>query len=214
MNDLNIPVRHIGLLADSHGDLQATSRSIKLLNRNGADFLVHLGDFFDSSRNYSHKAITGLLQEHNVHVVKGNNELQVENTLSAELACVNSEVKEVLQYLKALPLVIVFEDLCFAHSLPFDNVRSVYEPIDTGGTERARVIFQNTAHRVLFCGHSHLPIIFEWNSDLVRRIKMDPGSSLRLSADSRYIIVIGAAESGECSLFDLKSMIYKRFNAV
>jgi len=137
-----------------------------------------------------------------------------ENTLSAELACVNCEVKEVLQYLKALPLVMIIEDLCFAHSMPFDNVRSVYEPIDNGGTERRALFFRI---RRTECYSAAIPISRSYSSGIPAMSdvqKMDPGSSLRLSDDSRYIIVIGAAESGECALFDLKSMIYKRFNTV
>lgn len=74
--------KRIGLIADSHGNLEATAQVICLLKRRGADLLVHLGDFCDSVRHDRAATMINLLREHGVLAVKGNNDFLVENMLA------------------------------------------------------------------------------------------------------------------------------------
>jgi hypothetical protein len=37
---------------------------------------------------------------------------------------------ELQAFLKSLPMTLVSDGLCFTHSLPYDSVRSFYEPVD------------------------------------------------------------------------------------
>ena len=74
----------IGLIADSHGNLEATAEAIRILKGRGAGMLVHLGDFCDSIRRDRTAAMIRLLRENGVLAVKGNNDFSVERMLADE----------------------------------------------------------------------------------------------------------------------------------
>jgi predicted phosphodiesterase len=206
----SIPKR-IGLLADSHGDLKSTEESIRILRERGADGMIHLGDFSDSMRTDTLDAIVDMLQENGILAVMGNNDFMVGNTL-AETAAYNGDQDKsrLAAYMKSIPMKRVLQDLCFAHSLPFDMFKSCYEPIDNGSTERAQQLFRETDYRILFCGHSHFPVLFRLRDGRVTREIVLPGLQMSLDSSDRYIMVVGAVEEGECALFDLESSSYER----
>src|SRR5512138_2766384 len=78
----NPDLKRIGLIADSHADLEATAEAIRLLKGRGADLVVHLGDFCDSVRHARTAAMIALLREQDLLAVKGNNDFRVENMLA------------------------------------------------------------------------------------------------------------------------------------
>jgi predicted phosphodiesterase len=194
--------KRIGLVADSHGDLEATREAIRLLKRRGAGILVHLGDFCDSILHERAAAMIGILREHGVLAVKGNNDFLVETRLAAACGPVDSAAIAVLSFLRDLPVVRALGDIRFAHSLPFDTLRAFYEPIDTGGTRRAERLFDEADFRILFCGHSHLPVRFRKEGGRVMREQVPVGRPMAMERTVRYIAVVGAAADGECALYD------------
>ena len=99
---------------------------------------------------------------------------------------------------------IVWDDICFAHSLPFDHLRAFYEPIDIGTVQRAREIFRLTPYRILFSGHSHQPLLFRCSRDKVWREPFLSEDPLFLNPSERHILVTGAVSEGECFLFDVE----------
>jgi predicted phosphodiesterase len=202
--------RRIGLMADSHGDLKATKKAIAVLRKEGAESLIHLGDFFDSLQNDSLSSLISLLKDNGVLAVKGNNDHQIEKLLKDNSYEEGEERESVLSFIGDLPMIMVMKDLCFAHSLPFDALRSFYEPIDTGSAKRARGIFKNTPYRILFCGHAHIPVFFRWKDGHATRETIMPGHALSIEKGERYIMIVGAVYGGECALYDRDSMEYKR----
>jgi predicted phosphodiesterase len=215
--------RCIGLIADSHGNLEATMQAISLLKGLGADILVHLGDFCDSLHRDRTATMIALLEEHDVLTVKGNNDFLVENMLADARRSLDPEGRRTLAFLRDVPVTRTLNGLHFAHSLPFDSLRSFYEPIDTGNTQRAARLFAETDFQLLFCGHSHLPVIFRKSGSRVTREQAPPGEKLVLGAvgnaphaeknsdaDDRFIVVVGAADDGECALYDQEAGGYKR----
>jgi predicted phosphodiesterase len=215
--------RCIGLIADSHGNLEATRQAIRLLKGLGADVLVHLGDFCDSIHHDRTAAMIGLLEEHGVLTVKGNNDFLVESMLADTRRSLDPEGQRMLAFLRNVPVTRTLNGLSFAHSLPFDSLRSFYEPIDTGDTQRASRLFAETAFQLLFCGHSHLPIIFRKSGSRVTREQALPRGKRVLGAagdtphtgensgdEDRFIIVVGAADDGECALYNRNAGEYER----
>jgi predicted phosphodiesterase len=214
--------RCIGLIADSHGNLEATRRAIHLLEGLGADILVHLGDFCDSIHHDRTAAMIGLLEEYGVLPVKGNNDFLVENMLADTRRSLDPEGRRTLAFLRNVPVTRTLNGLSFAHSLPFDSLRSFYEPIDTGDTQRAVRLFAETDFQLLFCGHSHLPIIFRKSGSRVTREQLPPQEKRVLGAagdasytgknsgSERFIVVVGAADDGECALYDREAGGYIR----
>ncbi len=215
--------RRYGLIADSHGNLEATRQAIRLLEGLGADILVHLGDFCDSIRHDRTAAMIGLLEEHGVLTVKGNNDFLVENMLADTRRNLDPVGQRTLAFLRDVPVTRTLNGLNFAHSLPFDSLRSFYEPIDTGDTQRAERLFAETDFRFLFCGHSHLPIIFRKSGSRVTREQSPtrgkqvlgtagdgPRAGENSGAEDRFIVVVGAADDGECALYNRNVGVYER----
>ena len=215
--------RGIGLIADSHGNLDATAEAIRLLKARGAGILVHLGDFCDSVHRDRAGAMIRLLRENNVLAVKGNNDFFVEGVLTDERRSPDPEGEPAVAFLKTVPFTRALNGLLFAHSLPFDTLRSFYEPIDTGTTQRAERLFAETDFQLLFCGHSHLPVLFRKSGSRVTREQLPPGEKMVLQTDAdklhtkkddtpldRFIVIVGAADSGECALYDREAGIYER----
>lgn len=220
--------RCVGLIADSHGNLDATAEAIRLLKARGADTLFHLGDFCDSILRDRASAMIRLLREHGVLAVKGNNDFFVESMLTDERRRTEPEDKPAVAYLRDVPFTRSLDGLLFAHSLPYDSFRSFYEPIDTGTTRRAERLFAETDFQLLFCGHSHLPILFRKAGGTVTREQVPPEVKLLLggareapaaggerwpaeqTGASRFIVVVGSADEGECALYDRGAGVYER----
>jgi predicted phosphodiesterase len=207
---MNPDRKRIGLLADSHGNLEATAGAIRLLKGRGASFLIHLGDFCDSVRHDRSAAMIGLLLEQDLLAVKGNNDFLVENMLADPRRKPDAEGDWVIAFLRKTPVVCIRGDIRFAHSLPFDTLRAFYEPIDTGNTRRAEELFDETDFRILFCGHSHLPVLFRRSKGHVTREVVPVEQPMTLERTERCIFVVGAAADGECALYDEEAGTYER----
>ena len=200
----------IGLIADTHGNSELLYKAIKALLRKGADCLVHLGDFCDSQNHGDLQQVFSLLLRHRVWTVKGNNDFQVEKMLQhKELRQYPDKLEQWLAFLQQTPIVIRLGDVCCCHSLPYDSIRAFYEPVDTGGTERAAEVFDQVADHVIFCGHSHDPVLFRCRNRVVTREHMH-GQSIVLHCHQRYIIIVGAGENSECAVFDMNRLRYER----
>lgn len=197
--------KRIGLVADSHDCLEALDRAVRLLEARGAESLVHLGDICDSLRLDLLEDSVRLIRKHRLLAVKGNNDFMLENLLRCQPPEGKALYERLGSFLEELPMKIVWDGLCFAHSLPFDHLRSFYEPIDVGTTDRAREIFNLTRHRILFCGHSHRSVLFRLAGERVSREPIPTGGSVALNPEERYIIVTGSVLEGECALFDAAS---------
>jgi predicted phosphodiesterase len=200
----------IGLIADSHGNLEATAEAIRVLKGRGAHMLVHLGDFCDSIRRDPAAAMIRLFRENGVLAVKGNNDFSVERMLTDERRRPDPAGVQTIAYLRTVPFTLALNGLLFAHSLPYDTLRSFYEPIDTGNTQRAERLFTELDFQLLFCGHSHLPILFRMARGKVTREQLPLGEKRLQDADDRFIMIVGAADEGECALYDTEARAYER----
>ena len=206
------PLRRIGLLADSHGRLAAIVNGAACLKLYRADAVIHLGDIFDSVRNDSLDQIHEAVCRHQFISIKGNNDYQIETLLSAGQAfgLPPNLQQQILLFLRQMPLRLEDGDICFAHSLPFGGIRSFYEPIDTGSMKRAVQVFNKTTYHILFCGHSHTGVLFRRRREQVTREPVDPDEIIHFQPSERYIVIVGAADKGECGIFDRDTMTYQR----
>ena len=203
--------RRLGLISDSHGNIDATEKAIDILMTQGCEHVIHLGDFCDTSRRQHMEEIFRLFQERRVIAVKGNNDYLIELALQNGTGEEYADPKGMYEFLKEVPMTVVMDDICFAHSFPFDYLRAFYEPIDVGSSERALFLFGQMPYRILFCGHSHTPIYFRLShSEGVLRKEIPLGEKLLLESTSRYIFVVGSADEGECAVFDTEASTYER----
>ena len=213
MMEITAPLpKRIGLLADSHDHFESLDTAIQLLNKRGADVLIHLGDICDSLRPDLLEDSIRLLQEHNIMAVKGNNDFILENRLENQPYEDQVRTERSVSFLKHLPMTITWGDICFAHSLPFDYLGAFYEPIDMGSPQKARELFKITSHRILFCGHSHQSVLFCWNEGDATREMIPLDCSIPFDPDERYIIVTGSVFEEECALFDTEKWSLERIS--
>lgn len=203
---------YIGLIADSHGNTSALAAVLEVLEDRGADLKIHLGDIFDSLLLDRVLPIFRMMNAHDVVPVKGNNDHQIQKQLSNGHAdrLSKQEKRRLVSYLQQMPMKIVQNDICFTHSLPYDTIRSFYEPVDTGFTDRALKIFENTPYRLLVCGHSHAPVLFRWREGDVTRETPPANRWIRLQPAERYIVIVGSSENGEGGLIGADNMHYQR----
>jgi hypothetical protein len=190
-------------VADSHDRLESLAKAVRILEERGAEALVHLGDICDSLRLDLLEDSVRLLRKHRMLVVKGNNDFMLENLLRCQPPEHEGRFEHLAAFLGELPMKIVWDGVCFAHSLPFDHLRSFYEPIDMGSTQRAEEVFRLTPHRILFCGHSHRSVLFRLSGGNVSRESVPAGRPISLEREERYIIVTGSVLEGECAIFDV-----------
>jgi putative phosphoesterase len=205
--------RRLGLISDSHGNFPATEKAINRLIDQGCEQIIHLGDFCDTNRRDRLEDIIQLFQEWRVIAVKGNNDYLIELALCNSAGQGNFDQEWMYGFLKSVPMKVIMDDICFAHSFPFEYLRAFYEPIDIGSTERASLLFQQMPYRILFCGHSHTPVYFclSYPDDILRKV-VPPGEKFLLESTSRYIFVVGSAVKGECAVFDAEASTYERIN--
>lgn len=192
----------IGLVSDSHSNLHALRAAVHVLRERGARSFVHLGDICDSLQGELLEEFIRLIREQEIQAVKGNNDFLLENLLRHQPPESRPASEGLVAFLRDLPMTIVRQDVCFAHSLPFDFLRAFYEPIDIGSTQRACEVFRSSEHRILFCGHSHSPIYFRSRGGEVIREVIPQGEPVLLEPGDRYIFVIGSVAEGECAIFD------------
>lgn len=204
--------KRIGLLADSHGHKTEIATCIKRLQSRNADLILHLGDIFDSQYFEDAMDILEMIQQNNIVAVKGNNDYQFQKSLMNgcpyHIPAIHRE--KILTFLVSVPQKLVSDNICFTHSLPYDSIRSFYEPIDTGKTDRAENIFEHTPYHIVFSGHSHSPILFRLRSHQVTRESMNHSGPITLHQKERYIIVVGSTDEGECGFFDISKMEYEK----
>jgi len=206
----------VGLIADSHSNHLAMQACItRLRSDNGtASCLVHLGDLFDSMRHTHLYDLVKTIKRFDIAAVKGNNDFHIQNMLTngSAMNIPDADKQKILSFLEHLPMKIVDNDVCFTHSLPFDSIRSLYEPVDNGATGRARQIFDQTPYHLICCGHSHTPVLFRWRSGTITRELINPGETVLLNPCERYIIVVGASDNGECGVLDFSQKTYERIS--
>lgn len=202
----------IGLLADSHGNLNSIAKGIARLNEFGVETLIHLGDVFDSVENDNLYEIWETIIQNKLLVVKGNNDFQVENRLSNGYNFGISLVKKykILSFIQNMPMRLVDNDICYTHSLPFDSIRSFYEPVDTGDTDRAAQLFAETSYKIMFCGHSHSSVLFRYAAGQVTRELIHSDETVFFSNFERYILIVGSSDNGECGIFDKGRRSYRQ----
>lgn len=195
-------------MADSHGDLTAIREAIRILEDRDAEMLIHLGDIGDSIHYQNLQEILDLLAAHHVLSVKGNNDYLIALALADHTGHHQPGCPGI--FLKQLPMKRVIGDLCFAHSHPYDYHQAFYDPVNDGTTKKAEMLFRTMPQRILFCGHSHSPVLFRMMDDQVVKESPKTGKKIHLDMQERYIMVIGALENGECALYDRSAGIYER----
>ena len=202
------------ILADIHGNLEALKRAIEILDMEGAEEIVCLGDIVgygpspsECIRKVRETCKTVVLGNHDAAIIgkedphRFNRYALISNIWTAEQ--LTPEDKE---YLSSLPYTSedAKNSYLLVHSSPFqpEYFNYILSPND------AMFEFAEFQEKVCFIGHSHKPAIFSSSGFLVIPNIMEKD----LDDDNRYIINVGSVgqpRDGDprfcCGLYDTDS---------
>ena len=194
-------IHKIGIMADSHGQLESIANALALFEDHDCDAIYHLGDICDSAHPETADHCVSLLRQNNIFGIKGNNDHQVvvnhEDRRNTPLASTT------IEYLKQLPLTRELGDNLMTHSLPFVKERGLSSMIGVLGQSEAALFFRSYPHRILFRGHSHCPEILRQHKHTVEIGKISAGETIQLADRLPFIITCGALDQGFLMIWDM-----------
>lgn len=189
----------VGIMADSHGQVEAMLTAVTYFRRMGCERVVHLGDICDSLLPDASDACVKLLQSEGVTALKGNNDhTLVVNRPDAAGACV---APETIDYLDRLPMRTQDEEAIFTHSLPFEKELGLSCMVRTPGENESIWFFEACPDKVLFRGHSHEPEIKWRQNGRIVAEPIAPGSRVALNERRPCIVTCGALTKGLCMIW-------------
>jgi len=190
----------VGIIADSHGQVDAIADALEFLNAKNCDHIFHLGDICDSLRPETSEACIKLLLDAGVTAIKGNNDhILLVNQSEMESPCMAGWA---MDYLRKLPLVRAENPAVFAHSLPFERelgLSCMLGAIKPGVPEK---IFSQFSKHILFRGHSHDPEIIWRAEGKIQSRRLACGETVDLKSCVPAIITCGALTRRLCMTWE------------
>ncbi len=187
----------LGLIADIHEHVGHLQECLRVLNAEGVDQIVMLGDVCELGQRLS--PTCELLTAANAVGVWGNHDfgLCVDDSLELRQECGDT----VVDYMRSLKSQLVIEDCSFAHIEPWLNPAKLEDLWYFDGVpttiERRRQIFSVKPHRLFFAGHYH-----RWLLVSPEQTEAWDGSLPICLQDGRYFVVINALVSGSFATYD------------
>ena len=186
----------IGIMADSHGEVDAIGRAIDLFQAQACVRWIHLGDICDTARPDTARACLDLLATPRASVLCGNNE----NALRLNIR--GRPDDGLRARLAALPLTLTIANVMLAHALPYADRLGASCTLGAMDPHRARAFFDRYPGCHLIRGHDHQPECIQWvNARLVSELPV-PGQTYRLEARRPSILTTGALTAGWVLVWD------------
>jgi len=182
----------VGIMADSHGSLEAVEAAISMFHRQGCRWIFHLGDICDSQSSASSDACVQCLVRHKVKAILGNNDHIVTRTPPGNIE------PYTLRYLEGLPLERGFRAGVMVHNRP-DVARLGRSCLigDIGAADLDGFV-RDYSETILFRGHSHRPSVLPVQGAGSTAQPMVPGQEIRLDPRWKWVVTCGALEDGFC----------------
>lgn len=186
------------LLADIHGNREALSACLADAERAGADRYIFLGDLvgYGPDPVWVVEQVASMVDD-GALAIQGNHDAAAVHSSASMTAAARAAIAWTKQRLEAshrdflasLPLQLQEDDRLYVHasaSAPQDWIYML-------GPREAFQSFRATAQRVTFCGHTHIPALFnESATSLPHRHVPMAGRSTPLLVQRRWIAVLGA----------------------
>ncbi len=190
------------ILSDIHANKQAWEVFLSDIAGQSVDSVICLGDVIGYGP--MPQAVLDGVREKSAALVLGNHDAAVCGRLDSSIF--NDHARMVidwtrerledfdLEFLQEVPLAVeAGEDVLFVHAESIEPGRFDY--ISDEFTAEANLAA--CKHRLIFCGHTHMPCVFAQNGDGVEKIAE---GEIQLEPDKRYLVNVGSA--GEPRLAD------------
>jgi len=197
---------HFALISDLHGNLEALTRVLEEIQKNGVETLFCLGDVVGYGPDP--EACVDLVRERCAATVRGNHDEALFsgadhfNVLARDALHYSREKlkprilrgrrsAERWEWLRSLPLRLRKGEALFVHGSPVEPVSEyVYqEDVFFNADTKLKRIFEHT-DLVTFNGHTHLPVVIA--SDLQTFVPHGASSSFVMEAGKKYLVNVGS----------------------
>ena len=190
----------IGILADSHGRVNALIDGVRALKDRKVDKLAHLGDVTDTHRPETVDDCALALIENDIEGVLGNHEYSFVTHHFKRYPERFSE--SAMRYLRSLPFAIEpleTPGICLTHFSPEGGVHGLYAATDDSGYKATLLA---SRWPILINGHSHDPRIYCRRDETMANVDFEANTAVTLRGDAQYILTCGALEDGYSAIFD------------
>lgn len=188
----------LAILTDIHANQEAFEAVIEDALGRGVERFVLLGDLvgYGPDPEWCCTRAEAMVAEGAI-AVQGNHDAAAAGAAepmsplaSAAMAWTKARLSaEHRAFLGALPLTAGLDDLLFAHASASDPGAFSYVTSDT----RAAPSFAASEARVIFCGHTHVPLLASADQrGMVREQAFKPGLPIPLLRSRRWLAVVGA----------------------
>ena len=208
-----------GILSDIHGNLEALQACLDALSSEKIDGYLCLGDIvgYGANPNECLELVWGLTSEvvagNHDHAAVGKLDVLSFNHNAAEAAFWTMQrlTRSGGQYLRDLPLTRRYDHLLAVHATPSQPERWLY----LLSLENARTEFEAFPDGVTVCviGHTHTPVVFEWNGVSRSGLRLAQGA-YPIREGCRYLVNVGSVgqpRDGDpraaCGIYDTDAAI-------
>lgn len=183
----------IAIISDIHGNFPGLQAVIADIAACECNRIVCLGDLVEGG-NYNEEVVR-FIRDNQIACVRGNHDEWNDLVLAEDVG----------DFLVHLPEEIVESDMIFTHVSPRRNKRAISNAIEAWN------VFDETAHRLIFIGHVHVPLIFgekceEFGSST--NYEFNYGEPVELDTEDRYVIAVGSVGYGRDRISKLRYAIY------
>ncbi|MCS7228142.1 MAG: metallophosphatase family protein [Endomicrobia bacterium] len=213
-----------GIISDIHSNHEALVNVIEELKSEKVDKIICCGDI--TGYGPDPNECIELIKKYNILSLKGNHDAAVLNEANLEwfnkdakdAIVLNQKIlnKENLLFLSLLQEQYIESIILFVHGSPRD---CLYEYLIT--TSSLRINAKYMKQQITFCGHTHIPLVYQFDSKLSKENIIIPHSNtvIRLDYEKKYIINVGSVgqprdrdNRGCCVIFDTENSIieYRR----
>jgi len=203
----------LAIISDIHGNLEALTAALELIDSRGVDEIICLGDVVGYGANPNE--CLDLIRQRCMVILLGNHDaaavdLSIANsfTMNARLSALwtrQALLDKNREFLQSLPYTKERGEIFLTHGSPYNPDEWNYIITDFD----ARDAFQSFTHRICFVGHSHIPALFS-----------ESGGSPNLTIRDRYIINVGSIGQPRdgnpklsFGLFDTEAWTYENIRA-
>ena len=185
------------ILSDIHSNIDAFNSVMSFFKRKKYNKILFLGDLvgYGAAPN---QVVEKFKMLRNKKYVRGNHdkvcaglELGAHFNDKAKKAAdwtFSKLSKTNLNYLKRMPKgpLKVSEEILIAHGSPINEDYYIFSDFD------AYQVFMNTSNFITFIGHTHLPILYEFDGTNIKTVKMEHKGVYQLDPKKRYIVNPGS----------------------
>lgn len=187
------------IASDIHGNIEAFNKALSLIENISEYKIIILGDLVGYFPNINQ--VIDKVKEIKAEVIMGNHDYSVFNfdeycrMNDIAQAMINytkkSITKENENYLKNLPYISKYEDFICVHG----SLRDKFDYINKEYLASINMnILKDEDKNILFCGHTHLPMIWKKKNTNTYSRKMTEITNeiIQLEENTKYIINVGS----------------------